>query len=86
MSELIELSQPEEKAREAETVLNFITRYFEVHRKPPALRQCLDGTQLNAYRVKRAVGRLRRQNRLSQSSLRPIGKSKQADRAYGDVD
>jgi hypothetical protein len=75
MSELLDHSKPEVKAREAEDVFGFITRYVELHRKPPTLRQCCDGTKLNEYRVQRAVARLRRLNRLSQSSLRPVQKA-----------
>ncbi len=72
MSDLLDNWQPEAKAEEADVVLDFVTRYFEIHRKPPTLRQCCDGAMLNEYRVKRAIARLRRQNRLSQSTLRPV--------------
>jgi hypothetical protein len=92
MTDLLDNWQPETKAQEAETVLDFITRYVEIHRKPPALRACCDGTKLNEYRVQRAVARLRRQNRLSQSSLRPVQKAtlnrwyKQRDGSNVDAD
>ena len=72
MADLLDGWQPERKAQEAEAVYTFIERYFEIHRKAPTLGQCCDGTMLNAYHVKQAIARLRRQNRLSQSTLRPV--------------
>lgn len=77
MTDLLAHWQPDTKAQEAESVFSFITRHFEIYQKPPSLRACCDSTTLNEYRVKRAVARLRRQNRLSQSSLRPIPKAVQ---------
>jgi hypothetical protein len=77
MSELLNLSSPADKAQEAEAVLTFVTRYVEIHRKPPTLRECCDGTMLNDYRVKRAIKRLRRENRISQTALRPMQKATQ---------
>jgi hypothetical protein len=92
VTDLLDNWQPETKVQEADTVLNFITRYFEIHRKSPALRECCDGTHLNEYCVKRAIARLRRQNRLSHTSPRPVQKAtlerwyKQKDDSNADAD
>lgn len=58
-------------------MLTFVTRYVEIHRKPPTLRECCDGTTLNEYHVKRGIKRLRKENRISQTSLRPMQKATQ---------
>ncbi len=78
MSDILDNWQPVVKAEEAEAVLLFVARYYEIHRKPPTLRQTCDGTKLNEYRAKRAIARLRRQNLLSQTSLRPMQKAIQS--------
>jgi hypothetical protein len=75
VTDLLDISSPEDRTREAEAVLTFVTRYVEIHRKPPTLRECCDGTMLNDYRVKRAIKRLRRENRISQTALRPMQKA-----------
>jgi hypothetical protein len=77
VTDLLDYSTPEVRAQEAEAVLTFVTRYVEIHRKPPTLRECCAGTMLNEYRVKRAIKRLRRENRISQTSLRPMQKATQ---------
>jgi hypothetical protein len=78
MSELLDTSSLEEKAREADAVLSFITRYLEIHHKPPTFRQCCDGARLNEFRVRRAIVRLRKRRLISQSSLRPVQNGKVA--------
>lgn len=78
MTDLLDISSPEDRAQEADAVLTFVTRYVEIHRKPPTLRECCDGTMLNEYRVKRAIKRLRRENRISHTALRPMQKAIQA--------
>ena len=81
MTDLVDTWQPERKAQEAEAVYDFIVRFTEIHHQAPRLGQCCDGTKLNDYHVKKAIERLRRQNRLSHSSLRVTQKAVQARNA-----
>ena len=61
-----------ERQQHADAVYAFIHQYVEIHKKPPTLQQCADACRLSEYRVQRSVARLRGQNKLSQSSLRPV--------------
>lgn len=76
MTDLLNTSSLEDKAREADAVLDFIIRYIAFHHKPPTFRQCCDGARLNEFRVRRAIVRLRKSQLISQSTLRPVQNGK----------